>query len=179
MKNFVTSDPHLGHENIIKYCNRPFKDVDEMDKTIIRNWNGMVTDEDTVYCLGDLAFGKGSKEKLKLYLPILKGRIILILGNHDHETVAWYKRYGIEEVHGGEYWKYKPYVLLSHRPYPTKHPYINIHGHIHNNPQYIEPKSVYVNVSMEVTNYTPIDLDELIKKVRCGKMKIEPNKENQ
>lgn len=167
MANLVVSDLHLAHENIIKYCNRPFKDVDEMDETIIRNWNDVARAEDTVYMLGDFAFGRGSKEKLKLYLPILKGRIILILGNHDHETVAWYKRYGIEEVHGGEYWKYKPYVLLSHRPYPTKAPWLNIHGHTHNL-MHIHPSGVYVNVSVEAIGYKPIDLDELIEKVRRG-----------
>ena len=168
MKNLVISDPHLAHTNVIEYCNRPFKDTDEMDETIIYNWNSVATDEDTVYCLGDLAFGKGSKEKLKMYLPMLKGRIILIRGNHDRETVTWYKRYGIEEVHGGEYWVYKPNILLSHRPYPTKAPRMNIHGHIHNNLQCIEPRSVYVNVSVEVMNYKPVDLDELIEKVRRG-----------
>jgi len=169
MANLVTSDPHLGHTNVIEYCSRPFKDVDEMDETIIYNWNSIVRAEDIVYCLGDLAFGKGSKEKLKLYLPHLNGRIILIRGNHDRETVTWYKRYGIEEVHGGEFWRYSPYVLLSHRPYPTKRPYINIHGHIHNNLQEIEPRDVYVNVSVEVTGYKPVYLDELIEKVRRGK----------
>lgn len=138
-----------------------------MDETVIRNWNSVVTEEDTVYCLGDLAFGKGSKDKLKLYLPMLKGRIILIRGNHDRETVTWYKRYGIEEVHGGECWKYKPYVLMSHRPYPTKHPWINIHGHTHNL-MHIHPSGVYVNVSVEAIGYRPIDLDELIEKVRKG-----------
>jgi calcineurin-like phosphoesterase family protein len=168
LKNLVISDLHLAHTNVIEYCNRPFKDTDEMDETVIRNWNSVATEEDTVYCLGDLAFGKGSKEKLKLYLPMLKGRIILIRGNHDRETVTWYKRYGIEEVHGGEYWVYQPNILLSHRPYPTKAPRMNIHGHIHNNLQSIEPRNVYVNVSVEVINYTPLDLDELIEKVRRG-----------
>ncbi|MFA5559354.1 MAG: metallophosphoesterase [Methanofastidiosum sp.] len=166
-RNLVISDPHLAHENIIKYCNRPFKNADEMDEVIITNWNDEVADEDTVYMLGDFAFGRGSKEKLKLYLPQLKGRIILIRGNHDHETVGWYKRYGVADVHGGEVWKYEPYVLLSHRPYPTKHPWMNIHGHTHNL-MHIHPSGVYVNVSVEAIGYKPIDLDELIERVRKG-----------
>lgn len=168
MANLVISDTHLGHTNILQYCNRPFKDIDEMDDAIIQNWNSVVTDEDTVYCLGDLAFGKGSKEKLKLYISMLKGRIILFRGNHDRETVTWYKRYGIEDVHNGDYWKYKPYVHLSHRPHIlTKPPTINIHGHTHH-VRYMYPKGVFVNVSAEQINYTPVDLDELIKNVRRG-----------
>ena len=136
-----------------------------MDEAMIYNWNSVATDEDTVFCLGDLAFGKGSLEKLKLYLPRLNGKIILIRGNHDHETSTWYKWHGIEEVHGGEYWVYQPGVLLSHKPYPTKYPNINVHGHIHNL-MGIVPNCVYANVSVEAINYTPIDLDELIKEMR-------------
>jgi calcineurin-like phosphoesterase family protein len=166
LKKLVISDLHLGHENIIKYCNRPFKNAEEMSETIISNWNGVATDEDTVYMLGDWAFGRGSLELLEQYLPRLKGKIIMIRGNHDRQNAGWYKALGVKEVHGCEYWKYKPYVLLSHRPYPTKAPYINVHGHIHNNLMTLEPTNVYVNVSVEAINYTPVDLDELIKKVK-------------
>ena len=49
---FVTSDPHFYHDNIIKYCNRPFSNVDEMNLTLIRNWNSKVTPEDDVYVIG-------------------------------------------------------------------------------------------------------------------------------
>jgi calcineurin-like phosphoesterase family protein len=169
LTNLVVSDLHLAHTNIINYCNRPFRDTDEMDETIIKNWNAVATDEDIVYMLGDFAFGRGSKEKLKLYLPRLKGQIILIRGNHDHETVGWYKRYGVKEVHGGEGWvySYPRRILFSHRPYPTKAPWINIHGHTHNL-MHIHPSGVYVNVSVEAIGYKPINLDELVEKVRRG-----------
>lgn len=170
MTDWVISDPHFGHENIIAYCSRPFKDVDEMDETIIYNWNSLVQDEDTVYCLGDWAHGRGSKEKLKLYLPRLKGRIIMIRGSHDHETEGWYRRYGVEKVHSGMCWEYEPMVLLSHAPYPVKAPYINVHGHVHElmtvaakfNPW------VYACVCVEQTDYKPIDLKALIERYRNG-----------
>ena len=164
---WVISDAHFGHFNILSYCNRPFKCTEEMDETIIQNWNNTVSNDDTVYFLGDFAFGKGSKQKLIEYLPRLKGEIILIKGNHDRETTTWYKRHGVSEVYGGEYYKYKPYVILSHRPYPIKAPYINVHGHIHNL-QSLEPRTVYVNVSVEAIDYTPIDLDLLIERMRRG-----------
>ena len=56
MKYWFTADTHLGHQNIIKYCNRPFKTLDEMDTAIIRNWNERVDPDDTVLVLGDFCF---------------------------------------------------------------------------------------------------------------------------
>ena len=53
---FFTSDLHLGHANIIRLCNRPFSNVEEMDETIINNWNSVVTDNDDVYILGDFSY---------------------------------------------------------------------------------------------------------------------------
>ena len=49
---FFTSDLHLGHENCIRLCNRPFSSIEEMDETLIENWNRKVTGKDTVYILG-------------------------------------------------------------------------------------------------------------------------------
>jgi len=80
MSIFFTSDTHFGHENIIKYCKRPFKDAAEMDKVLIRNWNRVVGPNDLVYHLGDFAVGGGPAGP---YLDQLNGRIILIHGNHD------------------------------------------------------------------------------------------------
>jgi len=80
MSIFFTSDTHFGHENIIKYCKRPFANAAEMDKALIRNWNRVVGPHDLVYHLGDFAVGGGPAGP---YLDQLNGRIILIHGNHD------------------------------------------------------------------------------------------------
>lgn len=80
MKTFFTSDTHFGHANIIKYCNRPFASVEEMDNTLIHNWNAVVRPEDTVYHLGDFAVGGGPAAP---YLRRLNGTIYFCLGNHD------------------------------------------------------------------------------------------------
>lgn len=83
---FFTSDTHFGHENIIKYCARPFASVEEMDAEIIKRWNATVSKTDIVYHLGDFAFGrKGTREYAQSVLLQLNGRIHLILGNHDQE----------------------------------------------------------------------------------------------
>lgn len=83
---FFTADLHLGHSNIIKYCNRPFSIVWDMDKTIIDNWNKKVKPEDDVYIVGDFCFARGNRgiEKLRYYGSKLNGIKHLIKGNHDN-----------------------------------------------------------------------------------------------
>ena len=83
---FSRKDTHWGHRNIIKYCQRPFADVDEMNETLITNWNNSVGKDDIVFHLGDFAMG-GFAEWSRL-LERLNGRIYLILGNHDMKTIG-------------------------------------------------------------------------------------------
>ena len=91
MINFFTSDLHFGHANVIGYSNRPFKNVEEMNETLIRNWNNRVKPEDTVFHAGDFCFknspggkaGEGLILKAKDYIQKLNGNIIFIRGNHD------------------------------------------------------------------------------------------------
>lgn len=74
------SDPHFGHQNIIKYCNRPFDNVEQMNKTMIEKYNAIIGDDDTVMWLGDCFFkGPIGKDVMKQ----LNGHKILVLGNHD------------------------------------------------------------------------------------------------
>ena len=78
---FFTSDTHFFHEGIIKFCSRPFSSAEEMNETLIRNWNETVPEDGTVFHLGDFAFG-GAAEWTSV-LRRLNGKIFLILGNHD------------------------------------------------------------------------------------------------
>ena len=73
---YFISDTHFCHSNIIKYCDRPFKDVKEMNETIINNWNNIVTNEDIVYHLGD--FCLSTDDEIKNIFNRLNGTIILI-----------------------------------------------------------------------------------------------------
>jgi calcineurin-like phosphoesterase family protein len=93
---YFTSDLHLGHANIIKLCNRPFSSLEEMNETLIANWNARVTNGDEVYVLGDLMFRViDSPEK---YLTRLRGKKHLILGNHD---ASWIKKINLERYFQG------------------------------------------------------------------------------
>ena len=78
---FFISDTHFGHENIIRFCNRPFKDTKEMDEALIKNWNSVVGPDDTIFHLGDFAFG--GSQLWNDTLQRLDGHKILIIGNHD------------------------------------------------------------------------------------------------
>ena len=78
---FFTSDHHFGHDNIIRFCNRPFADVREMNEALIERWNEKVKKNDVVYHLGDFALMY--KENLETILKQLKGKIHLIEGNHE------------------------------------------------------------------------------------------------
>jgi len=79
---FFTSDTHFNHANIIKYCDRPFKSVEEMNKTMMYNWNSRVGKKDIVFILGDFLF-RGGKGAWVYMLNNLNGIKYLIQGNHD------------------------------------------------------------------------------------------------
>ena len=82
---FFISDPHFGHQNIIKYCDRPFKTTDEMNEFIVNRWNCFVKKDDIVFILGDIAFGgAGLFDQI---MPKLNGQKYLILGNHDYKNM--------------------------------------------------------------------------------------------
>ena len=82
---FFTSDTHFNHANIIRFCNRPFIDVAQMNETLIANWNKVVGEDDTVFHLGDFCLG-GAAEWTQV-LNRLNGKIYLIMGNHDLKNI--------------------------------------------------------------------------------------------
>ena len=89
-KLFLTSDSHLGHFNICKYCHRPFQSRSEMDQTLIKNWNEVVPEDGIVVHCGDfmLPHNEDIKEYNK-YLNRLNGRVLLLRGNHDLASLDW------------------------------------------------------------------------------------------
>lgn len=158
---FLIADLHLDHANIIKYCKRPFASAGEMNEALIKNWNSTVSQGDTVYFLGDLAFGKGSR-KTDYWLEKLHGRIIFIKGNHDRS-----KNIGFFDALVLDYFGRK--FLLTHYPanVPAHWKGWVIHGHAHNNHlkdyPFINGKRRTINVGAELINYTPLDIGLLFK----------------
>ena len=124
-KIYLISDTHFNHVNIIKYCNRPFNNVEEMNKILIKNWNNTVRDRDIVYFLGDFVLSKNKGTVMKKYDELLNGEIIFIKGNHDKKG----KKFEIIE-----YGDYK--FMLIHNPdssYIFNFDDWVIHGHHHAN----------------------------------------------
>ena len=83
-KIYLTSDTHFFHDNIRRFCNRPFSSLEDMDKTMIENWNKVVPQDGLVFHLGDFAWG--GYQAWKKVREQLNGDIILIKGNHDRKN---------------------------------------------------------------------------------------------
>ena len=100
MAVYFSSDNHYFHANIIKYCSRPFRDVGEMNAAMVDNWNSVVSDEDVVFHLGDVSAGLRDRvDDFKALIGSLRGKKVLIRGNHDHQTDEWYVEAGFRSVH--------------------------------------------------------------------------------
>ena len=163
-QSFFISDTHFTHKNIISFKDnegnlvRPFSSIEEMDELMVQNWNKTVRKVDTIYHLGDVVMNRSA-------LPILNrliGKKKLIVGNHDIFKLKDYTPY-FEDIRA-----YKIYpnlgIICSHVPI---HPYQlndrfkwNLHGHLHHN--ILEDKR-YINLCVERINYTPIELEDIMK----------------
>lgn len=177
--NYYISDTHFGHQNIIRYDNRPFHSVEEMDEALIQKWNSVVCKEDTVYIIGDFSWYK--EEKTLEVLDRLNGHKILIKGNHDRISPKVAKKFDKRcdylEINDG-----KERIVMSHYPMPFWNGQfrdtIHLFGHVHNSHQhnYCEnirtelqqlqdiPMRMYnVGCMMTYMDYTPRRLEDIIK----------------
>lgn len=187
---FFTSDTHFGHTNIIKYCNRPFKDVPHMNSEIVRRWNTVVGSDDVVFHLGDVALGPW--EDWKNWLPQLNGHKILVVGNHEKIFPGENNARRIERFRP-EYERYFEQIVdnltglelddgsvvnLSHFPYEADHMekarFMDyrladegrtlIHGHTHLD-QIVSRSNagtLQIHVGMDAWDYTPVSEDQVI-----------------
>jgi calcineurin-like phosphoesterase family protein len=163
MKTFYISDTHFYHKNIIKYCNRPFHDIEEMNYNLIKNWNDKVSPKDIVYHLGD--FGFASYVDLKSVFNSLNGIKYLIKGNHDDNRVLrldWENIYEYKEIKDGD-----NHIVLFHYPmleWNKKYSgAYHFHGHIHNSIFPVDASFKRVNVSVDVINFEPVTFDDIIQ----------------
>lgn len=177
--NFYIADTHFGHRNIIRYDNRPFFTVEEMDKTLVDRWNKVVGTKDTVYILGDLSWHK-EKETLDI-LDSLSGRKVLIKGNHDRISSEIAQRF-VKVCNYLEVTDCKTRVVMSHYPMPFWNGQfcdsVHLYGHVHNSHQWncceswrkelrqlqdIPMRMFNVGCMMDYMNYTPRTLQEIIE----------------
>lgn len=99
MRAHVLSDLHLYHDNIIGYCSRPFADVDEMNRFFVAEWNVRVAPEDVVVVVGDMSAGlRERRSEFAELLRSIRGKKVLIRGNHDHEPDDFYLENGFQCV---------------------------------------------------------------------------------
>lgn len=164
MRRWVIADLHFGHTNVIKYSDRPFTDADDMDDSLIKNWNNTVSKDDIVYVLGDFTLSR-KKEYIKSILDRLHGHKVLVMGNHDTLKPRAYIELGFTTAMRRPI-MIDPGVLLMHEP-PQEDiivpSYKFIFGHVHNKPSFADNYSNCFCVSAERINYTPVDLDKLLK----------------
>jgi calcineurin-like phosphoesterase family protein len=179
MSIWLTSDEHIDHLKIISYCNRPFKDVAEMQSVLIERHNSVVQQDDTVYHLGDISM---SEKSVPEYLKQLNGMHYLICGNHDRCHPKYgakgeaakqrYIEYGFKDVYqtfhldgfllthmphseGGEHGlKY-----LQYRPVDDGKTWV-LSGHCHLPPEK-RVRTRQIDCGVDGNSYFPISLDTL------------------
>ena len=170
MEVFFTSDTHFYHSNVIKYCDRPYKDATEMNAQMIMNWNKVVKPGDVVYHLGD--FGFADPQALRRIRDQLNGNIIMVLGNHDKNLKqidnAFHSMHnGILEVTFKVEDEKIPFVLCHYamrvwnkRQYGA----IHLHGHSHGSlPE--DANSLSCDVGVDCWDYTPVSMDRILTKM--------------
>lgn len=182
---YFSSDLHLNHNKDFIYKPRGFNTIEDMNMTIINNWNEIISENDDVYLLGDLILGDNDMG-MKL-LRQLNGKIHVILGNHDTESrINLYKQLSnIVSIEYATQIKYKKaYFFLCHYPVMTanfddqlawaKH-LINLYGHTHQENLFYNNNPYMYNVGMDAHNCYPVSIDQIIEDIKNKKDEL--NKE--
>jgi len=159
---WFTADEHYGHTNIIKYCNRPFSSIEEMDKTIIDNFNAKVKSGDAVYHLGD--FTLKEYERAKEYMHKLNGCHFFIIGSHDKWIVEGGECRGTYLKEIKENGKV---IVLCHyamRVWPKSH-YGSWHLYGHSHGKLLSYGLSY-DVGVDNNNFFPVSFDEIKEKMK-------------
>ena len=162
MNILYISDHHFGHRNIIKYENRPFTSVNEMNEKMIALWNMFVSPEDIVIHGGDFALC--NKAVAIEIANSLNGYKVLVRGNHDRST----KSMTDIGFHVVPFWFYDG-ILVVHNPHKhldllqSKEVRYYLYGHIHSKTLDIKIPNA-INISCEVLGYVPMTIEQLIHK---------------
>ena len=168
---YFISDTHFGHSKILEYekTSRPFATVEDMNEKIIQNWNSKVEDKDTVYILGDVFVG--DPDAIEEIMPRLKGKKVLIRGNHDTNSKINRMTPYLSGVYDMYNLKYNgKFFVLCHYPirewqnkdYGAIHLYGHVHSNEHRNGILAEPYSYHVGA--DTNELKPISIDDIVRK---------------
>lgn len=164
MSVFFTSDTHFRHKNIIRFSNRPFATVEDMEEGLIERWNRVVGRKDDVYHLGDFAFGP--EDVVRQIVARLNGRIHLIWGNHDSNAVrkssCWSSSQPVHELKlDGKL------IVLSHYAHRVwnKMHYgsFMLYGHSHGG---LPGNSQSLDVGCDAWDYTPVTFEQCLERMK-------------
>ena len=153
---FFTADEHYSHKNIIKYCNRPFESIEEMNETLIKNHNEKVGKKDVVVHVGDFTLIT-NKERVAKIIKRLKGNHIFIKGSHDCWLPKTSPQIWERKINGH-------YIVACHyamRVWPRSH--FNsflLYGHSHGK---LPPIGKSWDVGVDNNNFYPLSLEEIIE----------------
>jgi calcineurin-like phosphoesterase family protein len=159
---YFSSDTHLNHTNIIKYCSRPFDSADDMNHTIISQWNETVPSNGRVYHLGDLAFCRDDSQ-FRDIVTKLNGQISLIIGNHDNfKQVMRNKDLFVEVTNMKEIKHEGQKITLCHYAMRTwncsHHGAWHLYGHSHG---LLPPYGKSFDVGVDSHGFRPISFTEV------------------
>lgn len=192
-KVFFTSDLHVGHRNVIRFCHRPFTDIKEMSEKLIENWNSIVGENDIVFDLGDMFWFDG-RHDVKRFVDKLNGFIFKVPGNHDTDCKTLFSLCNTDKVEvlddvntvwitglDPEFPKKTVEVVVCHYPlatFPHWEHAIQLFGHIHSGPLSenmvdIPGRDLLLNknqydVGVDNNNFTPIEFREILKKLNIS-----------
>jgi len=174
---FFSADYHWNHVNVIKYDDRPFNTIEEMNNAIIKNHNERVKEEDVCIVIGDVYFRGGKEGGKQHYWELLKhmnGRITIIKGNHDRNNSV------IDPFQSASMYISGVKTFCVHDPINSKIEYdLNLVAHVHNSWKIAalhekNKKSLLINVGVTQWDYRPVlwlKLYELYEQWRVGKIK--------
>ena len=150
------SDLHLGHANVIDYGNRPFADVEEMDRRLWDSWAAAVSPETVLVCVGDLAMRTALNEDTWRRVRTMRGRQELVIGNHDLTGLGQLRVDGFDGVWSVMTAPGDPPLIFTHMPLlEVPDGCVNVHGHMHDAPVTRTP---HINVSVEHLDYRTMSL---------------------
>ncbi len=179
-KVFFTSDEHLGHANIIKFCNRPYATADQMAKDLLERHNSVVSDGDEVYHLGDMFWKTFGEWRAIEYVRVLHGTHFYVLGNHEEllnsssqlrshfADICVRKEIRLPSTQRGG-------IVLDHYAgrvwHGSNRGSWQLYGHSHGGlPE--DPNLLAFDVGVDCHDYFPVSLEEVCKKMEGKASKI-------